>query len=223
MKMTMLKPVHKKAGIYLAIAALSFATSCQSSDREHRDTAAQPVDSSVDATMKAQVATADVNMDGAEKAFILETYSKSLYTSELARLSSKSSNRSVRSLGKTIATNHEKLLTAIEKIAKGKGLVLNRVLSPTHKQELAPLKELSSPTLDEQFLQKMQLLQAGSTVVYDKAQHLQNSDLKQYAQNAMSVIHNEQAATTKLFEALNGTASQGTRPGEVATPLQKAP
>lgn len=207
----------KRGLTYLAIIAMPLAISCSQPEREHRDKEVEAVDSTVGATEKAQVSTADINMDGHEKAFITSAYSQSLYTQELANLAAKSSNTTLRSLAKTVTADQTKLIQDLEKIAKGKGLQLQRSLSNVQQKELDALKELSSPTLDQQFLQKLQGLQAGATMTYQEGQNLQSDILKDYASNAIKVVHAQQEATTKLVKTVIGTNSQGTRPAEVAT------
>ena len=196
----------------------SLALACNSADREHRDGPVAPSDSIIDATTKAQVSTADVNVDGAEKAFIISIYSQSLYTTELATIAAKSQMPAMRNLAKEITPSYQKLMTDMEKIAKGKGMLLERNLSKSQQKELNAIKELASPTLDQQVLQKLQTLQAAFTSLFKEGQNLHNTDLKNYANNAIKIIQQQQAPTTKLFNLVNETGSQSTRPGEVATP-----
>ncbi|MDQ8003583.1 MAG: DUF4142 domain-containing protein [Pedobacter sp.] len=199
-------------------AAIMLAASCtNSSEREHRDTAAEEVDSNIDVTTKAQVNTADINMDGGEKAFIISAYSQSLYTIELATAAAKSKDEALRNFAKKITPGYQKMLTDIESIAKGKGLTLERNVSEAQRKELDAIKQLGSPTLDQQVLQKMQMLQASFTTLFKEAAHLQSDVIKDFAKNSMSPIHSQQAETTTLFNKANETGSQSTRPGEVAT------
>lgn len=201
-----------------ATAAIMLTASCtNSSEREHRDTAAKEVDSNIDVTTKAQVNTADINMDGSEKAFIISAYSQSLYTIELAAAAAKSKDEALRNFAKKITPSYQKMLTDLESIAKGKGLLLERNVSDAQRKELDAIKELGSPTLDQQVLQKLQMLQASYTELFKEAEHLQSDVLKDFAKNLMSPIHSQQAETTKLFNKANETGSQSTRPGEVAT------
>ncbi|WP_113661470.1 DUF4142 domain-containing protein [Pedobacter nanyangensis] len=197
---------------------LSLTLACNSAEREHRDGPVGPSDSVIDATTKAHISTADVNVDGAEKAFIISIYSQSLYTTELATIAAKSQMPALRSLAKDITPSYQKLMADMEKIAKGKGMLLERNLSESQQKELDAIKELASPTLDQQVLQKLQTLQAAFTNLFKERQNLYNSDLKQYAGNALKVIQQQQAPTAKLMKLVNETGSQSTRPGEVATP-----
>lgn len=197
---------------------LSLTLACNSAEREHRDGPVAPSDSVIDATTKAHISTADVNVDGDEKAFIISIYSQSLYTTELATIAAKSQMPALRSLAKDITPSYQKLMADMEKIAKGKGMLLERNLSESQQKELDAIKELASPTLDQQVLQKLQTLQAAFTNLFKEGQNLYNTDLKQYAGNALKVIQQQQAPTAKLMKLVNETGSQSTRPGEVATP-----
>ncbi|MNK63631.1 hypothetical protein D3C87_828510 [compost metagenome] len=205
-----------KMMILSATTALLFATSCTPSERDHRDKAVEPVDSAIDATTKAKVSTADIDMDGAEKAFMLSVYSQNLYVSELTNIAAKSKHAGLRAFAKKIAPSYLKLTDDMELIAKGKGLLLERKLSEVQQKEINAIKELSSPTLDQQILQKLQSLQAAYTTLFEEAKKLTNSDLQNYAKNASTVIHQQQAETTRLINEANETGSQSTRPGEVA-------
>lgn len=207
----------KKGILYLSMMVIPLAMSCGQADREHRDNQAHAVDSNADETAKAQVSTADVNMDGGEKAFITSAYSQSLYAQELANSVMKSNNADVRSLAKTVVADQTKLIQDLEQIAKGKGLQLQRALSDSQQKELDALKELATPTLEEQFLQKLQALQAGATVIYEEGKNLNSTTVNDYATNAIKVVQARQATTAKLVKAVISTNSQGTRPGEVAT------
>ncbi|SOD12702.1 DUF4142 domain-containing protein [Pedobacter xixiisoli] len=199
-----------------ATTALLFATSCSSPEREHRDKSVEEVDSTIDDTNKAKVNTADIDMDGAEKAFILSVHSQNLYVSELTNLAAKSKHAGLKSFAKKIAPSYIKLTDDIEMIAKGKGVLLERKLSDTQQKEINSIKELSSPTLDQQILQKLQSFQAAYTTLFEEAKNLSNTDLTNYAKNASTVIKAQQAETTKLINEANETGSQSTRPGEVA-------
>ncbi len=197
---------------------LLLAQACSPSEREHRDNAAEPVDSTIDATTKAKVSTADIDMDGAEKAFMISTYSQSLYVTELTNLAAKSKHAELRAFTKKIAPSYQKMTADMELIAKGKGILLERKLSEVQQKELNAIKELSSPTLDQQVLQKLQSFQAAFTTLFEEGKNLSNFDLQNYAKNALEMIHKQQAETTKLVNAANETGSQSIRPGEVATP-----
>lgn len=197
-------------------ATFMLATSCtNSSEREHRDTAVEEVDSNIDVTTRAQVSTADINMDGNEKSFIISAYSQSLYTIELANAAAKSRDEDLRNFSKKIIPIYQKMLTDLESIAKGKGLNLERNTSDAQRKEIDAIKQLASPTLDQQVLQKLQMLQASFTTLFKEAQHLQNNDIKNFAKNSLSPVHLQQAETTKLFNKAN-QGSQSTRPSEVA-------
>lgn len=201
----------------LSIVAIGLAISCSQPDRSHRDREAEVIDSNVGTTDKAQIITADINMNGKEKAFIATAYSQSLYIWELATLALKSNNTGLQTLAKAIANDQNKLITDLEKIAKGKGLLLERTLSTTQQKDLDALKKLSSSTLDQQFLQQLLGLQSSATVIYQEGLILKNTDLNDYANNAMKIVQAQQATTAKLLKAIESTNSQGTRPGEVGT------
>lgn len=209
--------IKSNRNVIVAITAISLAAaSCTLSKKEQRENAGISADSTIDATTKAKVSTADIDMDGSEKSFILAIHSQSLYVTELTNIAAKSKNDELRVFVKKIASSYQKISRDIEMIAKGKGISLERKLSDMQQKELNSIKELSSPTLDQQVLQKIQSLQASFTMLFKEAQHLPNKDLQNFANNGLMIIHNQQAATSKLFNAANETGSQSTRPGEVS-------
>lgn len=209
--------IKSNRNVIVAITAISLAAaSCTLSKKEQRENAGISADSTIDATTKAKVSTADIDMDGSEKSFILAIHSQSLYVTELTNIAAKSKNNELRVFVKKIASDYQKMSRDIEMIAKGKGILLERKLSDMQRKELNSLKELSSPTLDQQVLQKIQSFQASFTMLFKEGQHLANKDLQNFASNGLMAIHNQQAATTKLVNNASGNSSQSTRPEEVS-------
>ncbi|MFN0256429.1 DUF4142 domain-containing protein [Pedobacter ureilyticus] len=204
-----------KVAIMGAAVLLSVA-SCTPSQQKQREDAGITADSTIDATTKAKISTADIDMDGAEKSFILAAHSQSLYVTELTTIAAKSKHKQLQTFSKKIAADYQKMSTDVEKIAKGKGILLERKLSDTQQKELDAIKELSSPTLDQQVLQKIQMFQASFTTLFKEAQNLSNTDIQNFAKNGLSAIHGQQEETTKLVNESNETGSQSTRPGEVS-------
>lgn len=200
----------------LGASMLLSAASCTPSKEKQRENAGITADSTIDATTKAKISTADIDMDGAEKSFILATHSQSLYVTELTTIAAKSKHTGLRAFAKKIAANYQKMSVDVEKIAERKGILLERKLSDTQQKELDAIKELSSPTLDQQVLQKLQSFQASFTTLFKEAQNLSNTDVQNFAKNGLIEIHSQQAETTKLINEANETGSQSTRPGEVS-------
>ena len=200
----------------LGAAMLLSAVACTPSQKKQREDAGITADSTIDATTKAKISTADIDMDGAEKSFILAAHSQSLYVTELTTIAAKSKHTELRGFTKNIAASYQKMSADIEKIAKGKGILLERKLSDTQRKELDAIKELASPTLDQQVLQKLQMFQASFTTLFKEAQNLSNTDIQNFAKNGLSAIHSQQEETTKLINEANETGSQSTRPGEVS-------
>ena len=200
----------------LGAAMLISAASCTPSQEKQREHAGITADSTIDATTKAKISTADIDMDGSEKSFILAAHSQSLYVTELATIAAKSKHEKLRAFAKKMQSDYQKIGTDVESIAKGKGILLERKLSETQQKELNAIKELSSPTLDQQVLQKMQSFQASFTTLFKEAQKVSNTDMQTFAKNGLNTIHNQQEETTKLINEANETGSQSTRPGEVS-------
>lgn len=193
--------------LILAICS-SAILACSSPERNHRDTPAEPVDSTTGTTEKAQAATADINMDGKEKAFASNAHLASMFWQQAGTLAAKSQNKAIVALGKELNVTHQKLETDLKAIAKGKGLLLPESLSQQQNATLESLKKLAGAQFDQQFLMLLQESQASLTSLYSSSKGFQNQDLKKYADNATLAVQARQQQTARLIRQLESKDPQ---------------
>lgn len=201
----------------LAITSCLAIASCTPAERSYEHSSTEASDSVIDAETRAKVNTAEIDMDGREKAFILSTYSHSLYMSDLAAITAQSKNEKLRTFGDQLGSSYQTTVSDVEKMAKTEGLLLQRQLSSAQQKELSALKELSSPTLDQQVLQKVNQMLATFTTVFKEGSYLKNTALKDFADAHLPEVQKQQAAAAKLITASTDSGTQSTRPGEVST------
>jgi hypothetical protein len=201
----------------LAITSCLAIASCTPAERSYDHSSTEASDSVIDAETRAKVNTAEIDMDGREKAFILSTYSHGLYMSDLAAITAQSKNEKLRTFGDQLGSSYQTTVSDVEKMAKTEGLLLQRQLSSAQQKELSALKELSSPTLDQQVLQKVNQMLATFTTVFKEGSYLKNTALKDFADAHLPEVQKQQAAAAKLITASTDSGTQSTRPGEVST------
>ncbi len=201
----------------LALTSCLAIASCTPAERSYDQSSSEASDSVIDASTKAKVNTAEVDMDGREKSFILSSYSHSLYMVDLAAITAQSKNSELRKFGDQLGTSYQAIVSSVEKMAKSEGLLMQRKLSEAQQKELSALKELSSPTLDQQSLQKINQMLATFTTVFKEGSHLKNVELKNFADASLPKVQQQQAMAAKLIAASTDSGTQSTRPGEVST------
>lgn len=201
----------------LALTGCLTIASCTPAERSYDHSSTEASDSVIDASTKAKVNTAEVDMDGREKSFILSSYSHSLYMVDLAAITAQSKNSELRKFGNQLGTTYQEIVVGVEKLAKNDGLLMQRQLSAAQQKELSALKELSSPTLDQQSLQKINQMLATFTTVFKEGSHLQKAELKNFADTKLPLVQQQQAMVAKLIAASTDSGTQSTRPGEVST------
>jgi predicted outer membrane protein len=201
----------------LALTGCLAMASCTPAERSYEHSSTEASDSVIDASTKAKVNTAEVDMDGREKSFILSSYSHSLYMVDLASITAQSKNSELRKFGDQLGASYQGIVTSVEKMAKNEGLLMQRQLSAAQQKELSSLKELSSPTLDQQSLQKINQMLSTFTTVFKEGSHLQNEELKNFANAHLPEVQKQQAMAVKLIAASTDSGTQSTRPGEVST------
>lgn len=192
---------------FLAICSTAILA-CSNPERDHRNTPSRAMDPAANSTVKAHVATADIDMNGKEKAFAINAHLASTFWQEAGTAASKSSNMDIAALGKELSDTHQKLGKNLKAIAKGKGLLLPQTLTEHQAKSLESLKRLTGTQLDHQFLMLLQESQASLTSLYSSAKGFGNRDLITYADNASSAVQARQQTTARLIRQLSIKESQ---------------
>jgi predicted outer membrane protein len=199
----------KKYNYFLiAIVMLISAISCQNENRNNRDKAATSItDATSDTTMRAQMYTSDVDLQGDEKLFLLDAINGSIFDIEAATmLERKTKNPLVKSFAKNIVTASTQVSKNLSLIAKGKGINPPTVQSEENLAKLTVLKTVSDELLDKTYIKLVTTSLAHYDMLFGKAATFKNKDIKTFAINALSETqkhHNEAVAIGKKLNVSN--------------------
>jgi putative membrane protein len=194
--------------------------SCTSNDRGGRDAATTSAIGQVtDTTQRAQIYTADVDINGDEKSFILQAAAGSM--EEIASgnlIIQSSSNASVKAFAKRLVKDHTKASLELEKIATTKGLTLPSTLSEVQLKRIAGMKALSGRQLDVQYITMMIDNHAKTEEIFGKATSFKDLELKEFALNTLPAIQTHLKDAVKLGQKLNiSNTNNGDDLGSVST------
>jgi len=194
----------KKHNIFLMMVLVFGMQACQNQDRKRDDASTTAADSTLDTTQRAQMSTADVDMDGDAKAFILPAIAGGMLEIEAGNLMvQKSANAEVKAFAAMMVKDHTKANQDLEKIAKGKGLAVPTTLPEEQFKNLNTLRELSGRDLDVRYMTMMISAHDQTQTLFTKASMNENGDLKQYALNTLPVIQTHYKQAVKLGQKLN--------------------
>jgi predicted outer membrane protein len=195
----------KNTRLFLLTAAILSFGACQNGDRNHRDQAATTVaDSSSDTTKRAQMYTSDVDLIGDEKAFILSASAdNSLETEAGTLIILKTKNAMVKSLAQQIISAYSKANKDLTRIAKGKGLNVQTVLSEENSAKVSSLKALSGTALDKAYISLLISTHSHDEDLFGKAAIFKNKDLKLFALNFLPEIQKFHQTATDIAIKIN--------------------
>lgn len=187
--------MKKLTAIFLAILA---TTACTNSERTHRDDAA--VDTTlplVDTTDKAQVYTADVNLNGDEKVFLLNASLSAQRIREFSHLASQqATNLDLRSQAKKFTHQYSTMLTHLKAIAKGKGILLTNEIAG----ELEILKKEQGANFDKLYVNLILVEHANLIQQLDNGIKLANEDIKNLATNGLTIVNRNNSDIAKILK-----------------------
>lgn len=181
--------------------------SCGNAERGDRDDAATVIaDSLNDTTLRAQAATADVDMNGDEKLFVLNAASGGLMEVEAATVAmSKTKNAQIKVFAERMLKDHTKANKDLEMIAEEKGLNIPIGLSGDKAEHLTMLKNLADREFDVQYM-KMMIDDHQKTVdLFTQGALLPTGALKTFAANTLPVLKEHHKLALKIGKALNIT------------------
>ncbi len=181
---------------FILIASLAF-TACTNSEREHRDNAA--ADSTLpllDTTNKAQTYTADVDLNGDEKVFLLNASLSAQRMHEFSHLGGqKAADKNLRTQAKKMEEEYSEMHSNLQAIAKGKGLLLTNNEIP----ELAVLKGLSGIAFDRKFNEFILMEHANLVEQLNVGLTLPNADIKNFATNSLPLVNENNSNMAKIL------------------------
>jgi len=199
-----MKASHILIGLLISAAGLQ---ACQNGNRNNRDEAAtKPSDSISDTTSRAQAYTADVDLKGDEKSFIMDAATGGMMEVEAGKIAiEKSSNPAVKDFATQMVKDHTKANDDLGKIAKGKGLALPTVLPEDQAKHLSQMKALTGRPFDTHYIQMMLTDHAKTEALFGEASKFSNTDLKAFALNTLPIIQTHHKKATEIATKLNIT------------------
>jgi len=196
-----------KNTLIILLIGVAGLQACQNGDRNNRDTAATiPSDSTSDTTSRAQAYTADVDLKGDEKSFIINAATGGMMEVEAAKIAiQKSSNAAVKNFASLMVKDHTKANTDLGKIAKSKGLALPASLPEDQMEHLSKMKALTGRPFDTHYIQMMLTDHAKTEALFGEAAKFSNADLKNFALNTLPIIQTHHKKAIEIGTSLNIT------------------
>ena len=195
----------KKQLLVWGVMGVLALQACENGNRNKRDDAAvKTADSTSDTTSRAQAYTADVDLNGDEKSFILTTLNDGMTETAMAnQVIQQSKNPEVKALAQQIAADHTANDKNLSLIAKGKGINPDQALSAAQLKDVEALKTLSGPSLDKQYLTLVISGHNKSESLFGKAVTFKNKDLRTFAINALPKMQSHHKEALRLGKKMN--------------------
>lgn len=179
--------------------------SCNNNNRDGRDSAAtSAVDSLSDTTQRAQNYTADVDINGDEKSFILPAAAGGMMEVAAGNLIvQKSLNPLVKAFAARMVKDHTKANTELEKVVKAKGLTVPATLPEEQMKHIDAMKTLTGRSLDVHYITMMIDDHAKTEDLFGKATSFKDNDLKAFALTTLPIIKEHYKLAVELGKKLN--------------------
>ena len=179
--------------------------SCGNPDRNDRDDGAETViDSIRDTTARANAITADVDLNGDEKTFILAAATGGMMEVEAATIAIQlSENAAVRRFAEMMLKDHKKANAELEAIASDKGMKLPSMLPDDKEAHLANLKTLNGKQFEEQYMTMMIGDHAKTIKLFSEGAQLKDNALKMFAGRTLAVVTAHYNEAVKIGKTLN--------------------
>lgn len=216
-----LKLLDMRTRIFFMSALAAFGLqSCNNENRGGRDAAATSVtDSLTDTTQRAQNYTADVEINGDEKSFILPAAAGGMMEVAAGNLIiEKSTNPAVKAFATRMVKDHTKANNELEGIAKEKGLTVPATLPEEQLKHIAAMKTLSGRSLDVHYITMMIDDHVKTIDLFGKATGFKDAKLKNFALTILPVIQEHYKLAEELGKKLNiSNVNNGDDIGGVST------
>lgn len=189
---------------FLIAAALGISA-CQNADRNNRDEAATTnTDTISDTTSRAQVYTADVDLKGDEKAFIIQAYATGMTEIETAKIAViRTANAKIKEFASMMVKDHTKANADLAKLAKGKGITIPSTLSETQLKHIKQMQELTGRSFDIHYINMMVTDHQAAEELFGHATSYKDENLKNFILNTLPVIQQHSKMITKIGKDLN--------------------
>jgi putative membrane protein len=183
---------------YIMITVLA-VSACTNSERTDRDTAATDTTLPLaDTTNKAQVYTADVDLSGDEKVFLLNSSLSAQRMIAFANLAKqRAKNTDLRNQATKLAHQYNTMLMHLELMAKGKGISLN---TAEKIGELEVLKKEQDASFDKLYTNLILVEHTNLIQQLDKGSKVANEDIRNFATNGLAIVNRNNSDIAKILK-----------------------
>ncbi|WGQ10083.1 DUF4142 domain-containing protein [Pedobacter gandavensis] len=178
---------------------------CSHADRNGRDEAATGVvDSLSDTTLRAKAITADVDVNGDGKMFVLNASTAELLEIEAANLAmNKSKDKQVKDFAARILKDHKLANEELNRIANAKGIQLVQALSGKAEGDLKVLNTLANREFDLQYIRMMIDQQQKTMQLFTDGLGLADPELKEFSVKIRPLIEQHYKRALEIGKHLN--------------------
>ncbi|MEQ7801828.1 DUF4142 domain-containing protein [Pedobacter sp. ASV1-7] len=196
---------------------------CNNAQRSGRDeTAKEIVDSLSDTSHRAQALTADVDLNGDGKVFILSVANGGMMEVEAAGIAIKrTKNKLVKDFAEQMLKDHGAANAELKGIADAKGLGIGKFLPDEMAADLAKLNGLEERAFDLQYMRMMINDHQKTVELFTSGTRLEDAELRAFAVKTLPLIkgHYQTAMAIgkkmNISNANNGDDVLGISPGKV--------
>lgn len=178
---------------------------CGNPDRNGRDeTAKMNIDSMADTTNKAQALSADVDLNGDAKIFVLNAATSGMMEVEAANLAlKKSKDKSLRDFAANIIKDHGMVNEELKTIANEKGMELPKALPDKSAGNLTMFNTLEDRAFNVQYLRMMINDHEKSQQLFTEGTRLADEQLREFSIKTLPMIQNHYLKAVELGKKLN--------------------
>ncbi|MFA4867877.1 MAG: DUF4142 domain-containing protein [Pedobacter sp.] len=191
----------------LIICLIAGLQACNNAERSGRDeTAKEMVDSLSDTSRRAQALTADVDLNGDGKVFILSAANGGMMEVEAAGIAIKrTKNKLVKDFAEQMLKDHSAANAELKAIADAKGLGLGTSLPDELAAHLAKLNGLDERAFDLQYMRMMINDHQKTVELFTSGSRLEDAGLRAFAVKTLPVIRGHYQSAMAIGKKLNIT------------------
>ncbi|MBC8985366.1 DUF4142 domain-containing protein [Pedobacter sp. N36a] len=189
----------------LPVCLLIGMQACTQGDRNGRDEAATGiVDSLSDTTLRAKAITADVDVNGNGKMFVLNASTVELQAIEAANLAmNKSKDKQVKDFAASLLKDHKEANAELNRIASAKGIQLAQAISGKSEEDLKVLNTLVNREFDLQYIRMVIDQHQKALQLFTDGSGLTDPELKAFAVKALPSVEQHYKKALEIGKHLN--------------------
>ncbi|MBB5437955.1 putative membrane protein [Pedobacter sp. AK017] len=179
--------------------------SCGNAERKDRDeTATSIIDSLSDTTQRAHAATADVELNGDGKVFVLSAATGVMMELEVAVVANKKSkNKAVKDFAARMLKDYGLADQELNQISSDKGILLPKTLPKELAGSVAGLKGLANRAFDLQYIRMMIGDHQKTVQFYTDGAKLTDSQLRAFAVKMLPIMKKHYQSAVEIGKSLN--------------------